>query len=223
VLHEIAADGIALPRVRTQDSILVVPGQRTDVLVKAGSPGTYALRSLPFDQGEGPNRIWVLARVVVGGDPLPMSVPAALPPGPLAPIRAEELTGTRPIIFSTRSPATGGDDFREFRFMVDHRMFDPDRIDQRIRLGAVEEWTITNLDEADHPFHIHTNPFLVMQVNGVALGEPVWRDTVNVRGRGSVTLRSRFEDFTGRFVLHCRILNHEEIGMMQLIEVYKPA
>ena len=79
VLHEIAADGIALPRVRTQDSILVVPGQRTDVLVKAGSPGTYALRSLPFDQGEGPNRIWVLARVVVGGDPLPMNVPAALP------------------------------------------------------------------------------------------------------------------------------------------------
>ena len=43
----------ACPRVRTQDSILVVPGQRTDVLVQAGAPGTYALRSLPFDQGEG--------------------------------------------------------------------------------------------------------------------------------------------------------------------------
>src|SRR5439155_4556740 len=79
VLHEIAADGIALPRVRAQDSILVVPGQRTDVLVQAGTPGTYALRSLPHDQGEGPNRTWVLANVVVEGDPQPMSLPAALP------------------------------------------------------------------------------------------------------------------------------------------------
>jgi FtsP/CotA-like multicopper oxidase with cupredoxin domain len=105
--------------------------------------------------------------------------------------------------------------------MVDHRLFDHNRIDHRIRLGAVEEWTIVNLDEADHPFHIHTNPFLVTRIDGVTLAEPVWRDTVNVRGHGSVSLRSRFEDFTGRFVLHCHILNHEEIGMMQLIEVYK--
>jgi FtsP/CotA-like multicopper oxidase with cupredoxin domain len=219
-LHEIAADGIALPRVRTQDSILVVPGQRTDVLVQAGAPGTYAFRSLPFDQGEGANRTWVLANVVVSGEPLAMSLPTTLPPVPLAAIRNEEITGTRKITFSTRPPATGGDDFREFHFMVDNRLFDHNRVDHRIRLGAVEEWEIVNLDEADHPFHIHTNPFLVTRINGVALAEPIWRDTVNVRGHGSVTLRTRFEDFTGRLVLHCHILNHEDIGMMQLIEVY---
>jgi FtsP/CotA-like multicopper oxidase with cupredoxin domain len=220
-LHEIAADGIALPGVRTQASILVVPGQRTDVLVKAGAPGTYALRSLPFNQGEGDNRTWVLANVVVSGDPMPMDLPAALPPVPLAAIRTEELTGTRKITFSTQAPATGGDDFREFRFMIDHRLFDHRRIDHRIRLGAVEEWEIVNLDEADHPFHIHTNPFLVTRINGAAVAEPIWRDTVNVRGHGSVTMRSRFEDFTGLFVLHCHIFNHEDIGMMQLVEVYK--
>jgi FtsP/CotA-like multicopper oxidase with cupredoxin domain len=44
---------------------------------------------------------------------------------------------------------------------------------------------------------------------------------VNVRGHGSVRLRSRFEDFTGRLVLHCHIFNHEDIGMMQLVEVHK--
>jgi FtsP/CotA-like multicopper oxidase with cupredoxin domain len=89
------------------------------------------------------------------------------------------------------------------------------------RLGSVEEWEIVNLDEADHPFHIHTNPFLVTQVNGVTLAAPIWRDTVNVRGHETVTIRSRFEDFTGVFVLHCHIFNHEDIGMMQTIEVYK--
>ena len=38
---------------------------------------------------------------------------------------------------------------------------------------------------------------------------------------GSVTLRSRFLDFTGRFVFHCHMMNHEELGMMQVVEVYK--
>src|SRR3712207_8228483 len=44
VLHEIAADGIALPAPRAEERILLVPGQRSDVLVQAGGPGIYALR-----------------------------------------------------------------------------------------------------------------------------------------------------------------------------------
>jgi FtsP/CotA-like multicopper oxidase with cupredoxin domain len=221
VLHEIAADGIALPGTRPQERMLIVPGQRSDVLVQAGAPGTYALRSLPYDQELGPLPPLVLARVVVEGEPLAMRLPTALPTPPLAPIRDDELTGKRELTFSAFAPPTG-DDFREFGFMVDGRQFDPEQIGQRIALGAVEEWTITNLHDADHPYHIHTNPFQVMKINGQALAEPIWRDTVNVTRLGSVTVRSRFEDFTGLFVLHCHILNHEDLGMMQLVEVYDP-
>ena len=36
---------------------------------------------------------------------------------------------------------------------------------------------------------------------------------------GYVKIRSRFEDFAGKFVLHCHILGHEDRGMMQLVEV----
>jgi FtsP/CotA-like multicopper oxidase with cupredoxin domain len=46
---------------------------------------------------------------------------------------------------------------------VDGKISDPSRIDQRVRLGAVKEWTIRNTHEHDdHIFHIHTNPFQVM-------------------------------------------------------------
>jgi FtsP/CotA-like multicopper oxidase with cupredoxin domain len=38
---------------------------------------------------------------------------------------------------------------------------------------------------------------------------------------GSVRLRSHFFDFTGRFVFHCRMMDHEELGTMQVVEVYK--
>jgi FtsP/CotA-like multicopper oxidase with cupredoxin domain len=224
LLHEIATDGIPLPSVRPQESILLTPGQRSDVLVRAGAPGTYALRSLPYDQGFGPNRVWTLARVVVDGEPRPMSLPTALPPVSLAPIRDHELTGTRQLTFSAQLPANDDDDdFHHFGFMVDGRRFDPERVDQRIPLGAVEEWTITNLQDADHPFHIHVTDFQVTRINGQPVRELTWRDTVNVPRLGSVTLRMRFQEFTGRFVLHCHILNHEDLGMMRLVEVYDPA
>jgi FtsP/CotA-like multicopper oxidase with cupredoxin domain len=32
-------------------------------------------------------------------------------------------------------------------------------------------------------------------------------------------LRTRYEDFKGKFVLHCHILDHEDQGMMQAVEI----
>jgi hypothetical protein len=34
-------------------------------------------------------------------------------------------------------------------------------------------------------------------------------------------IRSRFLDYTGVFMLHCHMMNQEELGMMQAVEVYK--
>jgi suppressor of ftsI len=34
-----------------------------------------------------------------------------------------------------------------------------------------------------------------------------------------VVVRTRFTDFTGKFVYHCHILNHEDLGMMAVAEV----
>ena len=92
-----------------------------------------------------------------------------------------------------------------------------------MRLGAVEEWTVENTDNHDdHIFHIHTNPFEVVKVNGETLAKPVWRDTAVVRNNGgSIVFRSRFLDYTGIFMIHCHMMNHEEMGMMQTVEVYK--
>ena len=93
------------------------------------------------------------------------------------------------------------------------------------RLGAVEEWTIRNTHEHDdHMFHIHTNPFQLIEVSGQPQSDRLWRDTVVVprpaKG-GSVVIRSRFLDYTGVLMMHCHMMNHEEMGMMQTVEVYK--
>ena len=111
-------------------------------------------------------------------------------------------------------------------------------------MGAAEEWTIVNTSPpgAIHPFHIHINPFQVIEIyDPESMGETpqimkppyVWQDTIVLppsfdvrtasgtteRRYGHVKIRHRFLDFPGKFVLHCHILGHEDRGMMQLVEV----
>jgi FtsP/CotA-like multicopper oxidase with cupredoxin domain len=229
-LHAIARDGIPLARMGTAPppapggdhprAMLIAPGQRVDVLVQAGGPGTYALRALAYDQGyaspTGP-----VARVVVEGEPAHMKLPAALPPLLEKLIGDQELTGSRVLTLSAMQPENeAASTWREFKFLVDGKTFDPNRVDQRVRLGSVEEWKIVNRHLHDHVFHIHTNDMELTKVNDVALPEPIWLDTVIVPRFGSITFRSRFLDFTGKFMLHCHMMNHEELGMMQVVEVY---
>ncbi len=39
---------------------------------------------------------------------------------------------------------------------------------------------------------------------------------------GEVVIRSHFKDFTGWFVFHCHILQHEDGGMMATVQVVGP-
>jgi FtsP/CotA-like multicopper oxidase with cupredoxin domain len=89
---------------------------------------------------------------------------------------------------------------------------------QTVALNAVEEWTINNANDYPHPFHIHINDSYVVKVNGVAV-TPFWGDTLPVPAKGSITFRMRFTDFVGKYVWHCHALDHEDLGMMQLVEV----
>lgn len=58
----------------------------------------------------------------------------------------------------------------------------------------------------------------VTAVDGRPLDTPVWQDTIGINRAASVTMRVRFKDFAGRALVHCHQLQHEDRGMMQLIE-----
>lgn len=97
-------------------------------------------------------------------------------------------------------------------------------ITQTVPLDSVEEWTVYNMNAAGHPFHIHANPMYVIKVNGQPV-TPFWCDTLALPLGGtpsnptSITFRSRFRDFTGPYVMHCHMLAHEDLGMMQGVTV----
>jgi FtsP/CotA-like multicopper oxidase with cupredoxin domain len=97
-------------------------------------------------------------------------------------------------------------------------------IKQTVALGSVEEWTLFDMNSIRHPFHIHVNPCYVVKVNGLPV-EPYWTDTIGMPAEGtpekptSVTFRTRFDDFKGLTVMHCHMLAHEDMGMMQAVDI----
>ncbi len=219
-LHAIAFDGIRRQHIDRLDDLLIAPGQRADVLVQAGPAGTYTLAAIANDQGYA-SPVGPIASVAIEGEPLPMPLPATLGSGPYGTIGDEEVTNRRRITLNAAEPEfPPAGNYQEFTYFVCGRRFDPNRVGQRVQLGAVEEWTVVNEQNADHVFHIHTNPFQMVAINGEPLAVRDWRDTAVVPRQGNITFRTRFLDFTGRFVHHCHMMNHEELGMMEVVEVY---
>ncbi len=191
-----------------------------------------------------------------------------------------------------RGPLTGADPVLPTH-TIDGELF-VTAIKQSMVLNSVEQWKVSNkaLGIA-HPFHIHINPFQVVEVFDpnsakakddkdtcyVDPGKPetwkpcadlqpkepfVWYDVraipaarqdtldcvqdksaegkyvcpssggsacspntetppkqqcTTVKIPGYFKMRSRFVDFPGTFVQHCHILAHEDVGMMQFVEV----
>ncbi|MEW6281343.1 MAG: multicopper oxidase family protein [Candidatus Eremiobacterota bacterium] len=218
VFNVIAVDGNPVGAPIPRSPLLLANANRYDVLVVGGAPGTYQLRKLAFTGQIAPTPETVLATVVVDPPAGPaMALPTTIPvPAVLAPVTDAEITGRRQLTFDIQPPPPVP------KFEMDMKQFDPNRVDQTVVLGAVEEWTITNNTVEDHPLHIHINPFQVVAVNGQPQVPALWQDTVNVPAHQSVTIRHRFRDFDGPYVQHCHILLHECMGMMQVIDVVPP-
>ena len=104
-------------------------------------------------------------------------------------------------------------------FTINNKVMDINRIDETIKLGDTEIWTVWNDSAMAHPFHVHDVQFQILSRNGVAPGanETGWKDTVLVLPDERVEIISRFEDYADTespYMYHCHILEHEDAGMM---------
>lgn len=206
------------------------PGNRADFLVQLDEGVYQVIR----DNFSGVPTLTitpqVLAYVQVEGDPIPdiqkLPIPEMVPgeiPAALQTISDKEVTKSQTMEF-TIPPGKKGCGVLpvgaplEQPFLMDNQEYDPRRIDRKVDLGTAEEWTISNTTFAAHPFHIHVNPFQVVDDNGNPT-EGFWRDTIAIPPNSSLKIRHRFQDFPGAFVIHCHILIHEDYGMMQNVLV----
>jgi FtsP/CotA-like multicopper oxidase with cupredoxin domain len=213
----LATDGNTLERMRPVDEMLIGPGSRREVLVRGGTPGSYELEALPFTPFAGGGLPESTVATLVSGDK-----PADEEQGLVGPLEEQEdlrdlpLDRRRTIVYSEEGPAD------DTRFLIDGKMFDPDRVDQTMQLGNVEEWSIKNTTDEWHTFHIHVNDFQVVEMDGTPVEGISPQDNVSLPPGSTVKMRTHFTDFTGKFVFHCHVLFHEDHGMMSLVEVVPP-
>jgi FtsP/CotA-like multicopper oxidase with cupredoxin domain len=230
-LHLIATDGGRLDAPHPVDEIVLIPGERAEILIPVSAAGSYVLTTRGVDRG-GPGMAGMrggMGRGNAAGQAEGATTVASLDvEGPSAPAPAlpsalrdqgellDEVTRTRDVTLSMNMGmgGTGGDG----QFLIDGRSFDENRVDISTRLGTTEDWVIHNTSPMDHPFHLHVWPFRVIERSDGTAVSPGWKDTVNVPAGQSVRVRIAFRDFSGKAVYHCHILDHEDLGMMGVIE-----
>ncbi len=106
-------------------------------------------------------------------------------------------------------------------------------------LDSVEIWNLINLSDDSHPIHLHLVRFQILDrrrfdrftylnertllytgpPTPAAANEAGWKDTVRADAGMVTRIAVRFEGFTGRYVWHCHILEHEDNEMMRPYEV----
>jgi FtsP/CotA-like multicopper oxidase with cupredoxin domain len=211
-LH-VGSDGGLFEHPVEVSEIVLANGERAEVLVRGtGSPGSQTvLQTLPYDRYIPQTRPkgWNLARdlmTVAYSVDAPVSPPAL--PNVLRPIPPLDTTG----VMATRVLSLS-------QHMINSKMMDMSRVDITTRLGATEIWQVENLVGMDHPFHLHGFQFQVLDRNGVPERVRRWKDTVNVPKHETVRFIVRFDDFPGKWMFHCHILDHEDHGMMGILEI----
>ncbi|MFC2948980.1 multicopper oxidase family protein [Virgibacillus sediminis] len=133
------------------------------------------------------------------------------------------------------------DKFGRPLLLLDGRKWE-DPITEKPGLGDTEIWAIRNLTNFPHPIHIHLIQFQVLDRQPFDLdrynedgtlqftGPPVppqpnergWKDTIAAPSGQITRVIAKFEPFTGDYVWHCHILEHEDHDMMRPFRVRNP-
>ncbi|MEV5434352.1 O-aminophenol oxidase PhsA [Streptomyces sp. NPDC052701] len=123
-----------------------------------------------------------------------------------------------------------------------------DALGYTVAEGSHEQWSFLNLAPIVHPMHIHLADFQLLgrdayDVSGfdpavggtlgpirydagtsipLAPNELGWKDTFRVPGNQMLRVMGRFDGAYGRFMYHCHLLEHEDMGMMRPFVVMPP-
>ncbi|MDP4170339.1 MAG: multicopper oxidase domain-containing protein, partial [Bacillota bacterium] len=126
------------------------------------------------------------------------------------------------------------DSFGRPFMLLDKKMWDSP-ISENPVINSLEIWNFINLTNDDHPIHLHLVQFQVLNRQNFDLvhykntgsirytGHPIpserqemgWKDTVRTPPEQITRIIVPFTHFTGQYVWHCHILEHEDYEMMR--------
>ena len=211
-----ATDGGLLEQCHEVTELLIVPGERYDIVVGPFLEGqTFNIDSLPYNRVTFvKSKRTTFATVRVGESRTSRaSVPSTMRAIPaLAP---QDAVPNRKVKLSVEPSLRNLIDFT-----VNNALH---ASDEPVMVGELQIWEVSNTSLMDHPFHLHGFFFQVLEVNGEAPKYVSWKDTFNLAPRTKVKIAWMPDNRPGRWMYHCHILEHHEAGMMAHFEVVDPS
>lgn len=241
--HQIGSDGGFLAAPAPMNKLLLGPAERADLIVDFSGldgrtitlandapspfPGWAALMA----QHEPLNELMEF-RVTrpLAANSRAFSLPAEVPLPRFDPAQAVR---TRDFVLTERIDGRGN----TLGVLINNHGYD-DPVTESPVIGSMEKWRFINTTDDAHPMHLHLVQFQILERQGFdmaaytqgklqligsprppAASEAGWKDTAVVNPRDVLTLLVRFEGFTGRYVFHCHMLEHEDNDMMRPYEV----
>ena len=225
-LHVIGSDQGLLAAPLTQKRVLLAPAERTDFLVDfapfAGQNLLLVSDSLQIMQ----------IRVGPPTQSAAFTLPPALRPVPRTP--ETQAVKTRRLTLDEIM-----DKVQQSMGMLLNRTPWHMPVTETPVLDTTEIWELLNLTEDTHPIHLHLvrfqvldrrpfDSFLYMDKSELRFIGPVrqpdpdelgWKDTVRAESGMVTRIIVKFEGYTGRYVWHCHLLEHEDNEMMRPYEV----
>lgn len=218
-LYVVGTEGGLLDKPYQVSALLLSPGERADVLVKANQTAkNYRLLAIPYNRGCGSTspQITLLTASYRGsraGDGIPPVInPAA--------VRIDPMVEKTEQLYLSMGQGKGYINGISFEMLSDGTM---KTAAIHSMLGTYEIWEVINQSCMDHPFHQHVNACQVLSITGGDAGyttlytkAPAWKDVVMIPKMGSARLLVPVMDYDGMSMFHCHIVEHEDIGMMGL-------
>jgi spore coat protein A, manganese oxidase len=237
LIYQIATDGGLMEYPIGIKNIMLAPAERTDVIIDfTNLEGKNIIMTndapAPFPGGQKQNE-QTSGTVMEFRVILPLSnvdtsvIPAYMMPLP----KLEEQSASRIRCLSLNDNM---DKYgREF-MLLDNKQWDAP-ITENSKLGSTEIWYLINSTNDTHPIHIHLIDFLVLdrrdfdveqykKENVIHYTGPLLppepqerglKDTVRANPKQVTRIIMKFGPYTGLYVWHCHILEHEDYEMMR--------
>ena len=211
---QVGTDGGLIEKPVEVKEVLLTTGERAELLVRGGARGTRTvLQNLPYDRYSPNTRPadWSVTRDLLtletaDAPPVPpVTIPSRL--RTIIALDTAKATALRTVVFG--------------QGIINGRTMDMSRVDVSTHVGATEIWEIINIVGMDHPFHLHGFQFQVLDRDGVREPYLAWKDMLNIPKHSTARIIVRYNDYPGKWMFHCHILDHEDHGMMGVLEVLK--
>lgn len=106
-------------------------------------------------------------------------------------------------------------------WLLNGRTFDPAVVDTKPKLNTTETWELRNATSVTHLIHMHHTDWYMLSRNGKQppAYEDCLKETFLLEPKDTVRVAGHFSDFTGKYAIHCHMLDHEDHGLMGQFEV----